>query len=270
MSVICALCIYIYIYVYIYIYIYICTGDKAMCVCVKFCDAPKKKITLRWWQTLILWKLLVYLLRPISTLVQTLVCRLFSAKPLSEPMLAYCWKQISWRLESKYNTFHLKSGCENAVCKMVSICLGFNSCVLAHSWCGPDIIEALTRHNFAVVMRGPFIGLTWENLSPWRWSKGYAQIRIMGMYLNANNFACNISFFPTTPRTSFTNTFELYSQHGQGIICPCKMWAEIAYPFPNFKGATFISINLKGAHTEEIWAKINKITISCEVLLLNL
>ena len=39
-----------------------------------------------------------------------MACRLFGAKPLLEPMLAYCqldpWEQISVKFESKYKTFH--------------------------------------------------------------------------------------------------------------------------------------------------------------------
>ena len=46
-----------------------------------------------------------------SALVQVMmVCRLFSAKPLTEPMLAYCqfdsWEQISVKLESEFYNFH--------------------------------------------------------------------------------------------------------------------------------------------------------------------
>ena len=45
-----------------------------------------------------------------STLVQVMVCCLFSAKPLPEPMLSYCqlhpWERTSVKFESKYKTFH--------------------------------------------------------------------------------------------------------------------------------------------------------------------
>ena len=38
-----------------------------------------------------------------------MACRLFGAKPLPEPMLAYCqldsWEQTSVKFESKYKTF---------------------------------------------------------------------------------------------------------------------------------------------------------------------
>ena len=46
----------------------------------------------------------------VSVLVQTMVCRLIGAKPLPEPMLAYCrlesWEQISMKLESEFYHFH--------------------------------------------------------------------------------------------------------------------------------------------------------------------
>ena len=46
-----------------------------------------------------------------SALIQVMACRLFGAKPLPEPMLAYCQldpqEQTSVKLESKYETFHL-------------------------------------------------------------------------------------------------------------------------------------------------------------------
>ena len=42
-----------------------------------------------------------------SALVQIMACRLISAKPLSEPMLEYCYlEQTSVKFESKYKTFH--------------------------------------------------------------------------------------------------------------------------------------------------------------------
>ena len=45
-----------------------------------------------------------------SALVQIMACRLFSAKPLSKPMLSYCQldprKQTSVKSLSKYKTFH--------------------------------------------------------------------------------------------------------------------------------------------------------------------
>ena len=47
-----------------------------------------------------------------SALVQVMACRLFGAKPLPEPMLAYCqldsWEQISVKFESEFYHFHLK------------------------------------------------------------------------------------------------------------------------------------------------------------------
>ena len=49
-----------------------------------------------------------------STLVQVMDCRLFGAKPLPKPMLAYCqlnrWEQTSGKFESNYTTFHFLQG----------------------------------------------------------------------------------------------------------------------------------------------------------------
>ena len=46
----------------------------------------------------------------VSALVQVMACRLFGAKPLPEPMLAYYQlypqEQISVKFQSKYKTFH--------------------------------------------------------------------------------------------------------------------------------------------------------------------
>ena len=46
----------------------------------------------------------------IPTLVQIMACRLFSTKPISEPMLAYCqldpWEQSSVKFLSKFKYFH--------------------------------------------------------------------------------------------------------------------------------------------------------------------
>ena len=45
-------------------------------------------------------------------LIQVMVCGLFIAKPLPEPVLAYCqlahWNQFSVKFETKYDTFHYK------------------------------------------------------------------------------------------------------------------------------------------------------------------
>ena len=44
------------------------------------------------------------------SLIQLMACRLFGAKPLPEPMLAYCqldsWEQISVKFESEFYRFH--------------------------------------------------------------------------------------------------------------------------------------------------------------------
>ena len=54
-----------------------------------------------------------------STLVQVMACRLFGAKPLSEPMLAYCqldiWEQISLKSSLKFIYFHSRK-CDSKCC----------------------------------------------------------------------------------------------------------------------------------------------------------
>ena len=57
-----------------------------------------------------------------SALVQVMACRLFSAKPLPEPMLVYCQlnsrKQISVKFEFEFYHFHLKKNAsETFVCQ---------------------------------------------------------------------------------------------------------------------------------------------------------
>ena len=55
-----------------------------------------------------------------STLVQVLACRLYGAKPLPEPMLAYCqldsWEQISVKFESEFYYFIQENAFEIVVC----------------------------------------------------------------------------------------------------------------------------------------------------------
>ena len=54
-----------------------------------------------------------------------MACRLFGAKPLPEPMLAYCqmdtWEQISMEFESKFYHFYLKNAFEIVVSEMAAI-----------------------------------------------------------------------------------------------------------------------------------------------------
>ena len=70
-----------------------------------------------------------------SSLVLIMDCRLFGAKPLSEPMLVYCqkepWEQTSVKFESKYTTIALQK-MQNVVCKMTVFRLAFNM-KFAHS-----------------------------------------------------------------------------------------------------------------------------------------
>ena len=57
-----------------------------------------------------------------SALVQIMACRLFGAKPLSEPMLGNCqldpWEQNPVKIQSK---FLQENALENAVCKTAAI-----------------------------------------------------------------------------------------------------------------------------------------------------
>ena len=50
-------------------------------------------------------------------LVQAMACRLFGAKPLHEPMLAYClldsWEQMSAKFESGFYNFHTRKCISN-------------------------------------------------------------------------------------------------------------------------------------------------------------
>ena len=55
------------------------------------------------------------------TLVHIMAFRLFGAKPLHQPMLAYCqldfWEQISMKFESEFYNFHFKKVFEIVVCQ---------------------------------------------------------------------------------------------------------------------------------------------------------
>ena len=58
-----------------------------------------------------------------------MACRLFAAKPLPEPMLAYCQlyssEQISVKLESEFSiVFIQENACEMSSAKMATICSG--------------------------------------------------------------------------------------------------------------------------------------------------
>ena len=60
-----------------------------------------------------------------TSLVQIMVCHLFCAKPLSEPMLEHCqldpWEQIAMKSSLKFKHFHSKNAFENVICKLVAI-----------------------------------------------------------------------------------------------------------------------------------------------------
>ena len=90
------------------------------------------------------------------SMVQIMAWHLFSAKPLFEPMLAYCrldpWQQISVKYQSKYNNFHIiKSIPENVVCKIAAIFFSVSICyriryvsIMSHWWDGPLLLTLLT------------------------------------------------------------------------------------------------------------------------------
>ena len=63
-----------------------------------------------------------------STLVQVLACRLFGAKPLSEPMLTYCqlgpWEQTSGNSNRNTKLFIHENAFETVVCEMAAILSG--------------------------------------------------------------------------------------------------------------------------------------------------
>ena len=53
-----------------------------------------------------------------------MVCRLDGAKPLSEPMLEYCWtlrNKLQWKFNRNSNIFIQENALENVVCEMASI-----------------------------------------------------------------------------------------------------------------------------------------------------
>ena len=56
-----------------------------------------------------------------SSLVQVMACRLFGAKPLPEPMMAYCqldsWEQISVKFERNSIILIQENAFENVVCQ---------------------------------------------------------------------------------------------------------------------------------------------------------
>ena len=63
--------------------------------------------------------------QPRTSLVQTMICCLFSAKPLSEPVLEYClvdpWEQTSVKFYSKLKIFIQENAFENVVCEVAAI-----------------------------------------------------------------------------------------------------------------------------------------------------
>ena len=60
-----------------------------------------------------------------SPRLQIMACRLFGAKPLPEPLLAYCQvdpvEHILLKFHLKSNVFMLENWFENVICKMMAI-----------------------------------------------------------------------------------------------------------------------------------------------------
>ena len=55
-------------------------------------------------------------------LAQIMACRLFSAKPLSEPVVAYYhWEQISVKFKSRFKHFIQENAFENIVCNVAAV-----------------------------------------------------------------------------------------------------------------------------------------------------
>ena len=72
-----------------------------------------------------------------------MACRLVGAKPLSEPMLEYCWltirNKLQWNLYRNSHIFIQEIAFENVVCEMASFYLGLNVLIkplfkLLHGW----------------------------------------------------------------------------------------------------------------------------------------
>ena len=64
-----------------------------------------------------------------SALVQIMACCLFSAKPLSKPMLDYLRNKLQWNFNQNINLFIHEIASENIVCEMVAVQLGHTSFV---------------------------------------------------------------------------------------------------------------------------------------------
>ena len=63
-----------------------------------------------------------------------MACRLFGAKPCSEPMLAYCLRnKVQWNLNHITTVAIVANGFENGICKLVAILSG-SQCVKGSTW----------------------------------------------------------------------------------------------------------------------------------------
>ena len=119
-----------------------------------------------------------------SSLVQVMACRLFGAKPLTEPMLAYCqldsWENISVKFESEfYHFYSMKCNWKCRLTKWQPFCPGGDG--LKHM-CGqvmPHTVITQDHHCF-----GQWFVACWVEtyyLSQWKlivnWSVRYRIIR---------------------------------------------------------------------------------------------
>ena len=98
------------------------------------------------------------------SLVQIMACGLFSAKPLSEPMLSYCLldpkEHFSAKFYLEFKSFIHKNVCEN-VCEMAAI-LSRPQCVKSKCLCcmGNIYLDLILPQTYGTPL------LTWFNLNP--------------------------------------------------------------------------------------------------------
>ena len=55
-----------------------------------------------------------------------MACRLVGAKPLSEPMLEYCWLHPGEQTFRNFDMLVHENGFESVVCEMAANCFGLN------------------------------------------------------------------------------------------------------------------------------------------------
>ena len=101
--------------------------------------------------------------------IQVMACRLFGAKPLPEPMLAYwqldSWEQISVKFESEFYHFHSrKCTWKCRLPKWWSFCWGGWVNSLSHGGCGFDFEYVIFK---PVVLMIIFVSIS--SVSALRW-----------------------------------------------------------------------------------------------------